>query len=102
MEDQEESDLTGVESASHQVLEPSVEVVTEGSPPVASGGDTTVSPEEDDLLTGDQTHTEDQSPTSDAASMTREMAKLQVHSPPHQEPSTGGPHNRSRPSSTGY
>ena len=83
MEDQEESDLTGVEPASCQVPEPFMEVVTEGTPPVASGGDTTVSPKEDDILMGDQTHTEDQSPTSDTASMTGEMARLQVHSPPH-------------------
>ena len=66
-----------------------------GTPLLASGFNITVSAKEDRFLTGDpilagdQTHTEDQNPTSDTASMTGEMAKLQVSSATHQEPEDG-------------
>ena len=53
---------------------------------MASEGDVTVSPEEDDILTGVHTPTEDQGPTSDPTSMAGELAKLQVHSPPQEKP----------------
>ena len=59
MEDPEESGLPGVESTSHlscQETEPPVDVDKEGTPPLASGGDITVSAKEDQFLTGDQTH----------------------------------------------
>ena len=97
VEPPEESGLPGVESTSHlssQEMEPPMDVDMEGIPPLASDN-TTVSAEEDQILTGDQilagdqTHTEDQSPTSDTASMAGEMAKLQVSSPTCQEPEDG-------------
>ena len=89
MEPSEESSPPGVESPSHlsnQEMEPPMEADMEGTLLFASGGNITVSPKEDDILTGDQTHTEDKSPTSDTTSMAEEMARLHVHSPPHQEP----------------
>ena len=88
MEDSGESGLPDVEATSHpNSLTPEcpMEVGTEGTPTVASGDNLTVSPKEDEMLTGDQTHAEGQSPTSDTASMAGELARLHVHSPPHQE-----------------
>ena len=78
-----------VESSSHLSnleMEPPVEVDTEGTPLLTSGDNITVLPKEDDILSGGQTHTEDQSPASDTTSMAGELAKLHVYSPPHQEP----------------
>ena len=91
MQPSEESSPPGVESSSHlstQETEPPMEAGTEGTPLSALDGNITVSPEEDDLLTGDQTHAESQNPTGsvDTASMAGEMAKLHVSSPPRQEP----------------
>ena len=84
MEPSEESDPPSGESpsclCSHEA-EPPVEVSMEGDQVMASEGDFTVSPEEDDILTGVHTPTEDQGPTSDPTSMTGELAKVHVHSP---------------------
>ena len=89
MEPSEESDHPSGESpsclCSHEAG-PSVEVSTEGDQVMASEGDVTVSPEEDNILTGGQTLTEDQGPTSDPISMAGELAKLHVHSPSQQKP----------------
>ena len=52
-----------------KATEPSMEVDMDSIPPLTSGGDITVSPEEDEILMGN--------PTSVAG----EMAKLQVSSP---------------------
>ena len=41
-------------------------------------------------LMGNQTHTKDQSPASDTSSMTGDMARLQVHTPPREETEDGG------------
>ena len=62
---------------------------TDGTQPVASGGNITLSPKKDEILTGDQTHTKGQRPASDTSSMMGDMARLQVHTPPHQEPEDG-------------
>ena len=81
VEEPEESGLTGVEAASPvkgQETEPSMEVDVDSTPLLTSGGDITVSPEEDEMLTGD--------PTSVAG----EMAKLQVSSPNSHKPEDGG------------
>ena len=67
-------------------MEPPAEADTEGTQSVASGDNTTVTPEEDNILSGGQAHTEDQSPRSDTTSVARDMAWLQVHTPPHEEP----------------
>ena len=69
VEEPEESGLTGA-----QETEPPMEVDVESAPPLASGGDTTVTPEEDEMLTGDST------------SVAGEMARLQVSSPDSQRP----------------
>ena len=87
-----ESNPQGVDSPSHlrnPETEPPMEAGIEGTQSVASGGSITVSPKEDDFLTGDQTHTKGQSPASDTGSVSEDMARLQVHSPPCQEPKDG-------------
>ena len=80
VEEPEESGLTGVESTNpleNQETEPSMEVDMDSTPPLTSGGDITVSAEEDEMLMGD--------PTSVAG----EMAKLQVSSPNSHKPEDG-------------
>ena len=80
VEEPEESGLTGVESTSpleSQETEPSMEVDMDSTPPLTSGGDITVSAEEDETLMGN--------PTSVAG----EMARLQVSSPNSHKPKDG-------------
>ena len=87
-----ESNPLDVDSPSHSSspkTQPHAEADTEGTQSLASGGNLTVSPKEDDILTGDQTHTKGQSPASDTSSMTGDMAWLQVHYSPCQEPEDG-------------
>ena len=88
MEPSEESNSPSGESPSclrsHEA-EPPVEVSMKGDQVMALEGDVTVSPEEDDILTGAHTSTEDQGPTSDPTSMAGELAKLHVHSPSQQK-----------------
>ena len=56
---------------------------------MASGGNLTVSAEEEKILIGDQTPTKGRSPASDTASVMGDLARLQVHTPPHQVPEDG-------------
>ena len=80
VEEPRESGLTGVESTSpleSQVTEPSMEVDMDSILPLTSGGDITVSPEEEWML------------MSDPTSVTGEMARLQVSSPNSPEPKGG-------------
>ena len=73
----EESGLTGAESTGPlkcQGTEPSVEVDVDDTLPLTSGDTTTVTAQEDEMLTGDPT------------SVTGEMAKLQVASPDSHKP----------------
>ena len=77
VEGQEESGPTGAESTGpprNQEAEPSMEVDGDDIPPLTSGDATTVTAEEDEMLTGDPT------------SMTGEMARLQVSSPDNHKP----------------
>ena len=76
----EESGLTGAESTGpleSQGTEPSMEVDVDDIPPLTSGDATTVTAEEDEMLTGD--------PTSVAG----EMVRLQVTSPDSHKPKDG-------------
>ena len=84
VEGAQESGPTGVEAtgppipmASIQEAEPTMEVDKGDIPPLTSEDATTVTPEEDDMLTGD--------PTSVAG----EMAQLQVTPPESHEPEDG-------------
>ena len=77
VEGAEESGPTGVEatgSPRSQEAEPSMEVDVDDIPPLTSGDATTVTAEEDEMLTGDTT------------SMSGEMARLQVSSPDSHKP----------------
>ena len=81
VEGAEESGPTGVEAtgppipmASSQEAEPSMEVDVDDILPLTSKDTTTVTPEEDEMLTGDPT------------SVTGEMARLQVTSPDSHKP----------------
>ena len=77
VEGPEESGPTGVESTGSlrsQEAEPSMEVDMDDIPPLTSGDATTVTAKEDKMLTGDR------------ASMTGEMARLQVSSPDSHKP----------------
>ena len=56
---------------------------------MASGGSITVSPKEEEILMGDQTPTKGCSPASDTSLMMGDMARLQVHTPPHEETEGG-------------
>ena len=78
MEIPRESSPPGMESPSHlrhQEAEPPTEADTEGTLSLASGGNITVSPKEDDLLSRDLPDT---SPKSNTTSMAGELARLQV------------------------
>ena len=84
VEGAEESGPTGVEAtgppiptASIQEPEPSMEVDMDDILPLTSEDATTVTPEEDEMLTGDPT------------SVTGEMARLQVTSPDSHKPEDG-------------
>ena len=77
VEGPEESGPTGVESTGPlrgQEAEPSMEVDVDDIPPLTSGDATTVTAEEDEMLMGDP------------ASVTGEMARLQVSSPDSHKP----------------
>ena len=84
VEGAEESGPTGAEAtgppiptASIQEAEPSMDVDVDDIPPLTSEDATTVTPEEDEMLTGATT------------SMSGEMARLQVSSPDSHEPEDG-------------
>ena len=80
VEEPEESGPTGAESTSplkSQGTEPSMEVDMDDILPLASGDATTVTAEEDEMLTGGPT------------SVTGEMAWLQVTSPDSHKPEDG-------------
>ena len=84
VEGAQESGPTGVEAtsppipmASIQEAEPSMEMDVDDILPLTSEDATTVTPEEDEMLTGDPT------------SVTGEMAQLQVTSPDSHEPEDG-------------
>ena len=84
VEGAEESGPTGAEAtgppiptASIQEAEPSMEVDGDDIPPLTSEDATTVTPEEDEMLTGDP------------SSVTGEMAQLQVASPDSHKPEDG-------------
>ena len=80
IEEPEESGLTGAESTGphkSQGTEPSMEVDVDDILPLTSGDATTVTPKEDEMLTGDPT------------SVTGEMARLQVTSPDSHKPEDG-------------
>ena len=80
VEGPEESGPTGVESTGplrSQEAEPSMEVDMDDIPLLTSGDATTVTVEEDEVLMGDP------------ASMTGEMARLQVSSPDNHKPEGG-------------
>ena len=92
VEGAQESGPTGAEAtgppiptASIQEAEPAMEVDMGDIPPLTSEDTTAVTPEEDEMLTGD--------PTSVAG----EMAWLQVAPPDSHKPEDGKPCNRSRP-----
>ena len=80
VEGAEESGPSGAEATSpirSQEAEPSMEVDMDDIPPLTSGDATTVTPEEDEMLTGDTT------------SMSGEMARLQVSSLDSHKPEDG-------------
>ena len=80
VEGAEESGPTGAEATGplrSQEAEPSMEVDVDDIPPLTSGDATTVTAEEDEMLTGDTT------------SMSGEMARLQVSSPDSHKPEDG-------------
>ena len=80
VEGPEESGPTGAEATGplrSQEAEPSMEVDMDNIPPLTSGDATTVTAEEDKMLMGDP------------ASMTGEMARLQVSSPDSHKPEDG-------------
>ena len=92
MESSREESLTGEESPGHSgdhetehLGEADMEIT-----PLAASGDAIVTPEEDEILTGAQTNPKDQGPSSDTASVSGEMARLQVHSPPCEESGDAG------------
>ena len=84
MEEEQESGPTGTEATgsptpmvSVQAAEPSMDVDMEDIPPLTSEDVTAVTPEEDEVLMGDP------------ASVTGEMAWIQVTSPDSQKPEDG-------------
>ena len=80
VEGAEESGPTSVEATGplrSREAEPSMEVDVDDIPPLASGDATTVTPKEDEMLTGDTT------------SMSGKMARLQVSSPDSHKPEDG-------------
>ena len=85
--EEEESDPSGADSpgcSNSPETQPQEEADAEGTQSVVSGGNITVSLEEEEILMGDQTPAKGHSPASDTSSMTGDMARLQVHTPPRE------------------
>ena len=90
---------SGVEAANVEMVDqeergnpessgPHMEADTEDNPPSASGGDT-VSPEEEEILSGGTPQPEDHSPRSETTSISGGMAELRLASLTHPGPEEG-------------
>ena len=73
------------ESGSLESSDPHMEANTEENPPLASGGNT-ISPEEEEILLGGSSQSEDHSPGSETALVSGGMLELSLSSPTHPGP----------------
>ena len=70
-------------------VQPQEQADTDGTQAASSEGNLAVTPEEEKILLGSQTPQTGDSPTSETASVTGDLARMQVNSPPHQQPEGG-------------
>ena len=61
----------------------------DGTQAASSEGNLAVTPEEEKILLGSQTPQTGDSPASETALVTGDLARMQVNSPPHQQPEGG-------------
>ena len=70
-------------------VQPQEQADADGTQAASSEGNLTVTPEEEKILLGSQTPQTGDSPASETASVTGDLARMQVISPPHQQPEGG-------------
>ena len=80
-----------VSSSSHghpdgSEVQPQEQADADGTQAAPSEGNLAVMPEEDKILLGSQTPQTGDSPASETASVTGDLARMQVNTPPHQQP----------------
>ena len=87
-----ESDSPNPDSPDHSnspEMQPPPEAAAEDTQAGPSHGNLAMSPKEERILMGDQPPTTGLSPASDTTSVTGDLARLQVQTPPHQVPEDG-------------
>ena len=70
-------------------VQPPEQADADGPQAASSEGNLTITPEEEKIFLGGQTPQTGDSPASETASVTGDLARLQVNTPPHQQ-SEGG------------
>ena len=67
-------------------VQPQQQADAEGTQAASSEGNLTITPEEEKILLGSQTPQAGDSPASETASVTGDLARMRVNTPPHQQP----------------
>ena len=70
-------------------VQPQEQADVDGTQAASSEGNLTITPEEEKILLGSQTPQTGDSPASDTTSVTGDLARMQVNTPPHQQPEGG-------------
>ena len=70
-------------------VQPQEQADADGTQAASSEGNLAITPEEEKILLGSQTPQTGESPASDTASVTRDLTRMQVNTPPHQQPEGG-------------
>ena len=64
-------------------VQPQEQAEADGTQAAASEGNLAITPEEEKILLGSEISAAGDSPTSETASVTGDLARMQVNSPPH-------------------
>ena len=70
-------------------VQPQEQADADGTQTASSEGNLAITPEEEKILLGSQTPQTGDSFASDTASVTRDLARMHVNTPPHQQPEGG-------------
>ena len=70
-------------------VQPQEQADADGTQAASSEGNLAITPEEEKILLGSQTPQRGDSFASDTASVTRDLARMHVNTPPHQQPEGG-------------
>ena len=73
----------------HPEVQPQEQADADGTQAASSEGNFTITPEEEKILLGSQTPQTGDSPASETTSVTGDLARMQVNTPPHQQPEGG-------------